>query len=92
MTTDRELVIPTLAGVRYAAPGDWIIRGALGEIYPCKPHIFERPTTPSDNKEIAHGRTCGRRSGRKFQAITGSTGKIASGSLNDALLTFGVTG
>ena len=41
MTTDRELVIPTLAGVRYAAPGDWIIRGALGEIYPCKPHIFE---------------------------------------------------
>jgi hypothetical protein len=41
MTTDRELVIPTLAGVRYAARGDWIIRGALGEIYPCKPHIFE---------------------------------------------------
>jgi hypothetical protein len=41
MTTERELVIPTLAGVRYAAPGDWIIRGALGEIYPCKPHAFE---------------------------------------------------
>ena len=41
MTTDRELVIPTREGVRYAAPGDWIIRGASGEIYPCKPRIFE---------------------------------------------------
>ena len=41
MTTDRELVISTREGVRYAAPGDWIIRCALGEIYLCKPHIFE---------------------------------------------------
>jgi hypothetical protein len=41
ITTERELVVPTLAGVRYAAPGDWIIRDAMGEIYPCKPHIFE---------------------------------------------------
>ena len=41
ITTERELVVPTLAGVRYAALGDWIIRDATGEIYPCKPHIFE---------------------------------------------------
>jgi hypothetical protein len=39
-TADRELVVPTRAGVRYAAPGDWIIRNAMGEIYLCKPHIF----------------------------------------------------
>lgn len=35
------MVIPTLEGVMYAAPGDWIIRGIKGELYPCKPDIFE---------------------------------------------------
>jgi len=24
-----------------ASPGDWIIRGVRGELYPCKPEIFE---------------------------------------------------
>lgn len=24
-----------------AFPGDWIIRGVKGELYPCKPDIFE---------------------------------------------------
>lgn len=34
------LHIGTLEGVMAAAPGDWIIRGVKGEIYPCKPDIF----------------------------------------------------
>lgn len=34
------LDIPTLEGVMTAQPGDWIIRGGAGEIYPCKPGIF----------------------------------------------------
>jgi hypothetical protein len=34
------LHIGTLEGVMAAAPGDWIIRGIKGEIYPCKPDIF----------------------------------------------------
>lgn len=34
------LVITTLEGVMEASPGDWIIRGVKGEIYPCKPDIF----------------------------------------------------
>lgn len=25
----------------FASVGDWIIRGVKGEIYPCKPDIFE---------------------------------------------------
>jgi hypothetical protein len=25
-----------------ASPGDWIIRGVKGELYPCKPDIFEQ--------------------------------------------------
>jgi len=32
--------IKTLEGVMQASPGDWIIRGVKGEIYPCKPDIF----------------------------------------------------
>jgi len=35
------LKIATLEGVMTAQPGDWIIRGVKGEIYPCKPDIFE---------------------------------------------------
>lgn len=35
------LDIPTLEGIMTASPGDWIIRGVKGEIYPCKPDIFE---------------------------------------------------
>jgi hypothetical protein len=30
----------TLEGEMKARPGDWIIRGVKGEIYPCKPDIF----------------------------------------------------
>ena len=33
--------IQTLEGTMRANRGDWIIRGIKGEIYPCKPDIFE---------------------------------------------------
>ena len=33
--------IKTLKGVMRAVIGDYIIRGVKGEIYPCKPDIFE---------------------------------------------------
>lgn len=35
-----HIAIPTLEGEMMASPGDWIIRGAKGEFYPCKPDIF----------------------------------------------------
>lgn len=38
---DGSVSIRTLEGVMRASPGDWIIRGIKGEIYPCKPDIFE---------------------------------------------------
>lgn len=41
------LHIGTLEGVMAAAPGDWIIRGVKGEIYPCKPDIFEATYDPA---------------------------------------------
>lgn len=36
-----ELIIPTLGGEVIASKGDYIIKGIKGEIYPCKPDIFE---------------------------------------------------
>lgn len=35
------LHIDTLEGTMTANPGDWIIKGVKGELYPCKPDIFE---------------------------------------------------
>lgn len=36
-----SLVIETLEGDHQAKIGDYIIRGVKGEVYPCKPDIFE---------------------------------------------------
>ena len=35
------MMIDTLEGTHSAQPGDWIIQGVKGELYPCKPDIFE---------------------------------------------------
>lgn len=35
------LAVNTLEGKLGVSPGDWIIRGVKGELYPCKPDIFE---------------------------------------------------
>lgn len=35
------LRIPTSEGVMLARQNDWIIKGVKGELYPCKPDIFE---------------------------------------------------
>ncbi|MBV8305980.1 MAG: hypothetical protein JO274_00750 [Gammaproteobacteria bacterium] len=41
--SDRDfalLAIKAPEGTMIAEPGDWIIRGVKGELYPCKPDIF----------------------------------------------------
>jgi len=38
---DGALGVYTLEGVMTAFPGDWIIKGVKGELYPCKNDIFE---------------------------------------------------
>lgn len=40
--TDGKFKITTLEGVMIANIGDWIIKGISGELYPCKPDIFEK--------------------------------------------------
>ena len=47
-----RLVCSTLEGEIYASPGDWIVRGAKGEVYPCKPDIFAatyKPVKPTSD-------------------------------------------
>lgn len=41
-TKEVKLVIKTLEGNHIANPGDYIIKGIKGELYPCKPDIFEQ--------------------------------------------------
>lgn len=40
--------IVTLEGGHVASPGDWIVRGVAGELYPCKPDIFAATYEPVD--------------------------------------------
>lgn len=48
-----DAMIETLEGVMRARPGDWIIQGVKGEIYPCKPDIFEQTYEPVDTPIMA---------------------------------------
>ena len=41
-TPPCELYIKTLEGIHHVSVGDYIISGISGEIYPCKPAIFEK--------------------------------------------------
>ena len=42
-----KLMIGTREGIMTASPGDWIIRGVAGELYPCKPEIFAATYEPA---------------------------------------------
>ena len=37
-----ELFINTLEGTHHVSVGDYVIKGVNGELYPCKPDIFEK--------------------------------------------------
>ena len=41
ITYENRAIIETLEGDMTASLGDWIIKGVKGELYPCKPDIFE---------------------------------------------------
>ena len=41
-TPPIELFIDTLEGTHHVSVGDYIICGVQGELYPCKPDIFEQ--------------------------------------------------
>ena len=47
----EEEVIETLEGRLHASAGDYIIRGVQGELYPCKPDIFDATYEPVSVEE-----------------------------------------
>lgn len=49
---DGCLVVRTLEGEHIALPGDWIVRGVKGELYPCKDEIFAMTYEPVDEQDI----------------------------------------
>lgn len=51
ISNSERIFIETPEGVMEVKDGDWIIRGIKGEVYPCKPDIFEatyNPVLPSE--------------------------------------------
>jgi hypothetical protein len=46
-TADGLLAIATLEGEHLVSWGDWIIQGVHGELYPCKPDIFDKTYEPA---------------------------------------------
>lgn len=45
---DGSLNVHTLEGVMRCDVGDWLINGVQGELYPCKPDVFEQTYEPAD--------------------------------------------
>lgn len=45
---DGRTKIKTLEGDHIVSDGDWIIQGVKGELYPCKPDIFEMTYEAAD--------------------------------------------
>jgi hypothetical protein len=50
--TQDNVFIETLEGQMTASIGDWIIKGVKGELYPCKPDIFEATYEPVDEMPL----------------------------------------
>ena len=50
-----ELVLGTLEGVHRITWGDFIIQGVKGELYPCKPDIFEATYEPVNATSAPEG-------------------------------------
>lgn len=55
-----NLIITTLEGDMTASDGDYIIMGVQGELYPCKPDIFEQTYEPVIDQSQAYGNDCPR--------------------------------
>jgi hypothetical protein len=73
------VLIDTLEGQMRADVGDWIIRGVKGELYPCKPDIFEATYDPVD----AGASTSPPRLTREQAAIIGAYTGYTAGSFGD---------
>jgi len=48
----EPVVVETLEGNISAQAGDWVIKGIMGEIYPCKDNIFRQTYEPVDKDGV----------------------------------------
>ena len=55
-TARGNAVIQTLEGDHFVRKGDYIIRGVKGELYPCKPDIFEMTYEKVESEENNYGK------------------------------------
>ncbi len=47
MRLKKQMTIKTLEGTMIGNPGDWLIKGVKGELYPCKDDVFRESYYPS---------------------------------------------
>ena len=55
---NNNLYIKTLEGVHHVSDGDYVIRGVQGELYPCKPDIFEQTYERMTSDEDSEMSSC----------------------------------
>ena len=67
-----DIVICTLEGNMKASIGDYIIKGVHGELYPCKPDIFEETYEPVECEEdYCELNPCGLCGGKPYENMAG---------------------
>lgn len=49
ITGSNEIILSTLEGDMRAPEGSWIIRGPMGEYYPCRREVFEETYEPVED-------------------------------------------
>jgi len=49
---EEELRIETLEGTMIGRKGDYLIQGIKGELYPCKPEVFEATYEPASQNGV----------------------------------------
>lgn len=62
------MMIKTLEGDHRANLGDYIIQGIKGEIYPCKPDIFEATYEARDHDPVTHDSDCSLHNAPAFES------------------------
>lgn len=67
---DGELYVKTLEGIHHASVGDYIIRGVKGELYPCKPDIFEMTYGAVETIAVEERKECDSENNKKLNKIS----------------------
>lgn len=67
--SEFSIQIKTLEGNHCVSPNDWIIKGIKGELYPCKPDIFEATYDVADDVPAGNGAAGGLSFSQALEAV-----------------------